>query len=61
MSTLLRALALGLHARIGVLLLVAIALGGCAALSSTTPVNREGSCQAVGGTYSGGQCQRGGA
>ena len=42
-----------------VLLLIAAMLGGCAALSSDTPVNREGSCQAIGGTYSGGQCQAG--
>jgi len=47
------------RARFGALLLVAVMLGGCAALSSTTPVNQEGSCQAIGGTYSGGRCQAG--
>lgn len=50
-----------MRTRVSVLLVIAVMLGGCAALSSTTPVNREGSCQAIGGTYSGGQCQRGGA
>ena len=50
-----------MRAGIGIVLVLAAMLGGCAALSSDTPVNREGSCQAIGGTYSGGQCQRGGA
>ena len=47
--------------RLGGLLLLAIVLGGCGALSSSTPFDPAMSCQAVGGRYSGGVCRAGSA
>jgi hypothetical protein len=47
--------------RIGRLLLLTIVLGGCGGLSSSTPFDPAMSCQAVGGTYSGGVCRAGSA
>jgi hypothetical protein len=41
------------------LLLAALMLGGCAGLSSSTSFDPAQSCQAVGGSYSGGQCRAG--
>ena len=44
---------------LGFVLLVAVMLGGCAALSSSTPFNPVQSCQASGGSYYNGQCHAG--
>jgi hypothetical protein len=44
---------------LGLLLLAAVMLGGCAGLSSATPFNPAQSCQAVGATYYNGQCHAG--
>jgi hypothetical protein len=44
---------------LGFVLLVAVMLGGCAALSSSTPFNPAQSCQASGGSYYNGQCHAG--
>ena len=41
---------------LGLVLLTAVMLGGCAGLSSSTPFNPAQSCQAVGGSYYNGQC-----
>jgi hypothetical protein len=41
------------------LLLLAVGLGGCGV--SSTPFDPAMSCQAVGGTYSGGMCRAGNA
>ena len=46
---------------VGLVLLAAVLLGGCAGLSSATPFNPAQSCQAVGGTYYNGQCHAGNA
>jgi hypothetical protein len=47
--------------RLGLLLLAAVMLGGCADLSSSTPFNPAQSCQAVGGSYYNGMCHAGNA
>ena len=44
---------------LGFVLLAAVMLGGCAALSSSTPFNPAQSCQAAGGSYYNGQCHAG--
>jgi hypothetical protein len=44
---------------LGLVLLAAGMLGGCAGLSSSTPFNPAQSCQAVGGSYYNGQCHAG--
>ena len=44
---------------LGFVLLAAVMLGGCAALSSSTPFNPAQSCQASGGSYYNGQCHAG--
>ena len=46
-------------ALVGFVLLAAVMLGGCAALSSSTPFNPAQSCQASGGSYYNGQCHAG--
>jgi hypothetical protein len=46
---------------LGVVLLAAVMLGGCAGLSSATPFNPAQACQAVGGSYYNGQCHAGNA
>ena len=47
---------------LGLVLLAAVMLGGCAdLLSSSTPFNPAQSCQAVGGSYYNGQCHAGNA
>ena len=46
---------------LGLVLLAAAMLGGCAGLSSSTPFNPAQSCQAVGGSYYNGQCHAGNA
>ena len=46
---------------LGLVLLAAMMLGGCAGLSSSTPFNPAQSCLAAGGTYSNGQCRAGNA
>jgi hypothetical protein len=46
---------------LGLVLLAAVTLGGCAGLSSSTPFNPAQSCQAVGGSYYNGQCHAGNA
>jgi len=45
--------------RPGLVLLIAVMLGGCAGLSSSTSFNPAQSCQAVGGSYYNGQCHAG--
>ena len=44
---------------LGFVLLAAVMLGGCAALSSSTPFNPAQSCQAAGGSYYNSQCHAG--
>jgi hypothetical protein len=44
---------------LGLVLLAAVMLGGCAGLSSSTPFNPAQSCQAVGGSYYNDQCHAG--
>ena len=44
---------------LGLVLLTAVMLGGCAGLPSSTPLNPAQSCQAVGGSYYNGQCHAG--
>ena len=46
---------------LGLVLLAAVMLGGCAGLSSLPPFNPVQSCQAVGGSYYNGQCHAGNA